>query len=87
MKFEDDPNYTFVKKNLKEIATTSGFEFDDKFDWIDNPIILAKINSIPKGKEAKPAPQIEEIKQVKILKPQAITSAANVDSLHTLPSR
>jgi len=33
LKFEEDPNYEYLKSLLKEIFAKNKFEYDFKFDW------------------------------------------------------
>ena len=37
LKFEDTPDYKFIKNTLTEIATDEGFTFDNVFDWTNLP--------------------------------------------------
>ena len=43
LKFEEEPNYAYLKKLLKDIALHSLFEFDWHFDWINNKAALSKL--------------------------------------------
>jgi serine/threonine protein kinase len=36
LKFEETPNYKYIKDRLYEIATENGFTFDNLFDWTIN---------------------------------------------------
>jgi len=36
LKFEEEPDYGFIKDNLKIIFQGNGYKYDDNFDWIEN---------------------------------------------------
>ncbi len=69
LKFEDEPNYTYIKQLFRDIATSSAMEFDGNFDWIGNPVIMAKLGVSSAVK--RPA---EEQKQVPTALARSATS-------------
>ncbi len=52
LKFEDEPNYAYIKQLFRDIAITNFIEFDDNFDWSNNPLAMARLNSPVKHPEA-----------------------------------
>ena len=39
LRFEEDPSYDFLKKNLKSLFEKNGFEYDYAFDWTNNSFV------------------------------------------------
>ena len=39
LKFEEEPDYGFIKDKLKNMFEASGYKYDDNFDWIENRVV------------------------------------------------
>lgn len=42
LKFEEDPNYLFIKEQLKAMFTTGGFIYDMNYDWTAHAAAIEK---------------------------------------------
>ena len=42
LKFEEDPNYAYMKGLLKDVFTRNNFEYDFIFDWNNRPAPLER---------------------------------------------
>lgn len=42
IKFEEAPNYEYIRRLLKDIAQHNSFEFDFCFDWLSNKAAQVK---------------------------------------------
>jgi len=70
LKFEDEPNYQYLKQMLKEIAFMNSIEFDNVFDWTNKPVILKQktlemSNSLKLPLESKEEQKHAENDQIK----------------------
>lgn len=70
LNFEEEPNYEYVRKLLREIAESSKFEFDNIFDWM----IIKPVPEDDKKKEEIPIKSIEEHKLTKQSNVLALTN-------------
>lgn len=52
LKFEEAPNYTYIKRIFRELYVKCGFEHDFIFDW-----------TIQRYRVDRPSPSLEEEKQ------------------------
>lgn len=43
LKFEEKPDYTYLKRMFKELFMKEGFEYDNVFDWILIPLVTKRI--------------------------------------------
>ena len=53
LRFEDKPDYTFLKNLLKDLFIKSGFELDWKYDWNIHPDKEKKIEEAAAKTDAK----------------------------------
>ena len=42
LKFDEDPNYAYIKEMLKQAFTRGRYEYDFVFDWTSHSIALEK---------------------------------------------
>ena len=40
LKFEEKPDYGYLRRMFKELAMKEGFEYDHVFDWILIPMVI-----------------------------------------------
>ncbi len=58
LKFEDEPNYAYIKQLFREVAFNNTFEFDNIFDWTNTTTPGFKKSLLP----LKPEPPTEDTK-------------------------
>lgn len=75
LKFEDKPDYAFLRRMLKEVFIREGFEYDYLFDWT-----LLNYSS---SRAARPRPIVEELKEMPPLRQVEgnVSQAANISAL------
>ncbi len=55
LRFDEEPNYEFIKKNLKNLFVKSGFDYDFNFDWCSNQFVKVQ-NKLLECPKEKPIP-------------------------------
>ncbi len=54
LKFEERPEYDYIRKLLKDIAQRNCFDFDAHFDWFSDQVALAKFAHVLSPAAADP---------------------------------
>ncbi len=67
LKFEEDPNYIYLKGLLKDVFTRSGFQYDFEFDWNTRMPLERKLQSSERLQRFPPpqfplSPRVPEVK-------------------------
>lgn len=60
LKFEEDPNYVYIKELLKDVFTRNKYEYDYIFDWTTQSFDKKKV-----GEQKKESASIEKREEEK----------------------
>lgn len=58
LKFEEDPNYAYIKELLKDVFTRNKYDYDFNFDWVAQTVSSEKRKSVVQFKDQEIQKQV-----------------------------